>query len=404
MGLMAGRYPHRFGAPFNLPNSGLGIEAYNKLGIPVDQTLISTTLQRSGYRTGAIGKWHMGIAPQYHPNTRGFDDYYGFLGGGHQYFPQRYDPIYRRQLANGTKHFNEYIVPLQHNGKEVKETEYMTDALSREAARFVKESASDDKPFFLYVAYNAPHMPLEAKEADLVKFAHIDDEKRRVYAAMVYAVDRGVGRLVDALKETDALDNTLIVFLSDNGGKIGGGSNNAPLRQGKGSVCEGGIRVPMFFHWPAAVPSGKRYDHPVTALDFYPTFARLGGAELPDDQPLDGVDIWDAFLQGRSAREDQPIYALRHWNGFHNVGIRQGNWKLTKLGPKSAWNLFDIDKDISESNDVVDQHPEVARKMVQAAKEWAQHHTTPRWFDNEKAAQSWTDKHMPVYESTFATQ
>lgn len=404
MGLMAGRYPHRFGAPYNLPNSGKGIEAFNELGIPVSETTISTTMQKAGYTTGAIGKWHMGVAPEFHPNARGFDDFYGFLGGGHMYFPERYGPIYERQLANGIGHFNEYIVPLQHNGNEVKETEYMTDALSREAVRFVKESAEKENPFFLYVAYNAPHMPLEAKEDDLAKFADIEDEKRRTYAAMVYAVDRGVGKVVDALKETNEFENTLIVFLSDNGGKIGGGSNNAPLRQGKGSICEGGFRVPMLFHWPNVVPAGKRYDHPVTALDFYPTFACLGNAEIPADQQLDGVDIWDAVVAGRSARENQPIYALRHWNGFHNVGIRQDGWKLTKQGPKAAWNLFDINQDISESNDVSAKHPELVKEIVQSAGEWSKTHTQPAWFDTEKGAKQWTEKHMPVYESTFSVK
>ena len=401
MGMMSGRYPHEFGAPYNLPNSGLGIEQYNRQGIDVNEKLISKVLQNAGYYTGAIGKWHMGIQPQFHPNARGFDDYYGFLGGGHKYFPEQFRGIYQRQNANGVKYINDYSQPLEHNGKEVDETEYITDGLSREASRFVTEAAARDQPFFLYLAYNAPHTPLEAKQEDLTKFAEIEDEKRRTYAAMVYAVDRGVGELVDTLKFTNEFDNTLIVFLSDNGGKIGAGANNAPLTQGKGSICEGGYRVPMFLHWPTNVPSGKRFDHPVTALDFYPTFARLANAPIPRDKHLDGKDIWDALLAGESPRVDETLFALRHWNGFHNVGIRRNQWKASKRGPNSPWNLFNLDKDISESDDVSAQHPEIVRQMVAEARHWSQSHTAPRWYDNKKGEQAWKDKGMPKYETTF---
>ncbi len=240
MGLMSGRYPHTYGAPFNLPNSGQGIEEYNKEGIPVSETLISTVLQDASYYTGAIGKWHMGITQPFHPNTRGFDDFYGFLGGGHMYFPERYRGIYERQSRTGKKYINEYVLPLEHNGKEVRETEYLTDAFSREAVRFIQGAAADSQPFFLHLAYNAPHTPLEAKEEDLKQYANITDKKRQIYAAMVHAVDRGVGEVVDTLKSTSEFDDTLIIFLSDNGGKTSSGATNRPLSKGKGSVYEGG--------------------------------------------------------------------------------------------------------------------------------------------------------------------
>lgn len=399
---MAGRYPHSFRAPFNLPNSGLGIEDYNRQGIDVNEKLISTVLQDAGYFTGAVGKWHLGIESQFHPNKRGFDDYYGFLGGGHMYFPEKYGPIYERQVNSKKETFNEYIVPLEHNGVPVAETEYVTDGLSREAVRFVNEAAAKDEPFFLYLAYNAPHTPLEAKEEDLAKFAGIKDEKRRTYAAMVYAVDRGAGKLVEALTATDSLDNTLIVFLSDNGGKIGAGSNNSPLDQGKGSVCEGGIRVPMFFHWPGKVPAGERFDHPVSALDFYPTFARLADVKVPTDKQLDGKDIWDAFKAGRSPRKDETIFALRHWKGFHNVGIRRNHWKVSKRGPNSPWALFNLNQDIREKKDISSQHPEIVQMMVDSARQWSESHTAPGWFDNKGAEKAWQELKMPRYDSTFA--
>ena len=138
MGLMSGRYPHTFGAPFNLPNSGHGIDEYNKEGISVDETLISTVLQNAGYCTGAIGKWHMGTTARFHPNTRGFDDFYGFLGGGHYYFPEKYRPIYERQARAGKKHIHEYALPLEHNGKVVRETEYMTERMARAILELIR--------------------------------------------------------------------------------------------------------------------------------------------------------------------------------------------------------------------------------------------------------------------------
>ncbi|WP_442505137.1 sulfatase-like hydrolase/transferase [Novipirellula sp. SH528] len=399
MGLMAGRYPHEFGAPFNLPNAGLGIEEYNRQGISVDETLISTVLQGAGYYTGVMGKWHLGIDSQFHPNNRGFDDFYGFLGGGHDYFPEKYTATYERQKKAGKTVFNDYVLPLEHNGKEVNETEYMTDALSREGVRFVNDAAKKDQPFFLYLSYNAPHTPLQAKEEDLAKYAGIDDEKRRTYAAMVHAVDRGVGEVVKALEQTDELNNTLIVFLSDNGGKEGAGSDNTPLNKGKGSVYEGGFRVPMFFHWPSVVPAGKRFEHPVSTLDFYPTFARLAGATVPTDKELDGKDIWQDFLADRSSRTGQPIFAMRHYAEFSNVGIRQDQWKACCIG--KHWTLFNINEDISETKDLSRSYPEVLQNMISAAEKWSHGHTQPLWFYTAKEGEKWTENEMPNPEAIF---
>lgn len=402
MGMMTGRYPHVFGAPFNLPNTGVGIEEYNKKGVPVGETLISTTLQKAGYRTGLMGKWHMGVAPEFHPNQRGFDDFYGFLGGGHKYFPADYRPIYQRQLKTGKTLLNDYIAPLEHNGKQVDETEYMTDALSREAVRFIDQAAKKPAPFFLYLSYNAPHTPLEAKPEDLKLYADIKDTKRRTYAAMVHAVDRGVGNVVTALKRTDALDDTLIVFLSDNGGKTSEGASNVPLAKGKGSVFEGGFRVPMLFHWPKVVAAGKRYEHPVSALDFYPTFAALAGADVPKGKQLDGKNIWPEFMNGESARPDEMIYALRHRDGISDVAGRVGPWKVVRYGgAKAGWKLFNLDDDIAETKDLSAAQPEKVRAMVKDIHQWAGTHTKPDWFDTLKVRDQWNSAKMPRWQETF---
>ena len=399
-GLMTGRYPHTFGSQFNLPmNSG---ELLNT-GIPLKETFISNVLQDAGYYTGIVGKWHLGAVPEYHPLKRGFDDFYGFLGGGHRYFPEKYQPIYEKQLKEGNKLINDYLKPLEHNYKEVKETEYITDALSREAVRFVNDASKKDDPFFLYLAYNAPHSPLEAKEDDLKRFSAIEDKKRRTYAAMVYAVDRGVGKLANALKSNGQLDNTLIVFLSDNGGKLSLGATNYPLQKGKGSTQEGGYRVPMFFYWPKGVPAGKIVDHPVSALDFYPTFARLGKAKIPVKKILHGKDIWDDFNAGKNAHAQDMIYALRHREGYSDVGARKGDWKILKTG-KNDWKLFHIKNDISEQHDLSQEYPDRLKEMMLQVQKWTKSHTEPKWFDPDSLRGIWTTEEMYTFKTTFTIE
>lgn len=397
MGLLTGRYPHKLGAPFNLPGSEQGIEEYNRKGVDTQEVLISKVLQDADYYTGAIGKWHMGIDPQYHPNNRGFDEYYGFLGGGHKYFPAEYRPLYQQQLAQGNKAIWDYLTPLEHNGVEVEETEYITDALSREAVRFIRQAATSPRPFFLYVAYNAPHVPLEAKAEDMAEFPEIANDDRRTYAGMVYAVDRGVGRIADALAATGELDNTLLVFLSDNGGQLRSGATNHPLRGGKGDTFEGGFRVPMLFHWPGRVPADAKFSHPISTLDFYPTFVRLAEAALPAGKRLDGREIWDAFQAGKDPHQGDQIYAARHRNGFTDFAAREGRWKICRSynGP---WQLFDIEQDVGEERDLSLQHPERLQTMISQVKAWTDSHTEPEWFHDRAARDTWRETDMPNFD------
>jgi arylsulfatase A-like enzyme len=396
-GLLTGRYPHEFGSQFNLPaNSEKSVGE----GIPLNEKFISSVLQESGYHTGIIGKWHLGAVSGYEPKDRGFSDFYGFLGGGHNYFPEDYIAKYQQQTAAGNKNIWEYLLPLQRNGIEVQETEYLTDALSHDAVRFVNEASKKDQPFFLYLAYNAPHTPLEAKKEDLLKFSYIKDKARQTYAAMVYAVDRGVGELVEALKTTNQYENTLIVFLSDNGGRTDEGANNYPFRGAKGDTYEGGFRVPMFFHWPNHVPAGKQFDYPITALDFYPTFAGLANAKIPQEKVLDGKNIWDNLVNGQNARKNELIFAMRHRNGFSDVGVRQDEWKATKAY-NTSWKLYNINDDKGETKDLSSQHPQLLKTMVSKAEAWSKKHTEPRWFDPESLSAVWKDKEMSKFKETF---
>ncbi|TGV01886.1 sulfatase-like hydrolase/transferase [Flavivirga rizhaonensis] len=399
--LMTGRYAHKIGAQFNLPpNSGETI----KKGIDTTETFISKVLQNAGYYTGVMGKWHLGANPEYHPNARGFNDFYGFLGGGHDYHPEEFKAAYKKQKESGRKIIRDYLHPLEHNGNEVDETEYVTDGLSREAVRFIGEAAEKkDNPFFLYLSYNAPHTPLEAKEEDLKLFEHIKDKKRKIYAAMVYAVDRGIKKIVDQLKATNQFDNTLIVFFSDNGGKIKAGATNYPLKEGKGSTYEGGFRVPMFFHWPNVIPSGKKYNYPISALDFYPTLTNLAKAKIPENKQLDGKDIWKDFMSNKNPRPGENIFVMRHRNGFTDVGVRKDDWKALKVY-QQKWKLFNIKNDVEENKNLSNEHPEILRSLVSEAEKWSKTHIQPQWWHDEKTGNDWKADGMPHFDKTFLVE
>jgi len=397
-GIMTGRYPHKIGSQFNLPTSNRS----GGLGVPTSEVFISKVLQDAGYHTGAIGKWHLGEEPEFHPNNRGFDEFYGFLNGGHNYFPEEYKPQYDSQRKKGLNHsIFHYLRPLERNGKDVDESEYVTDGLSREAVNFIKKSASDEEqPFFLYLSYNAPHSPMQAKEEDMAQFPEIKDKKRKIYAGMVYAVDRGVNKIMRALKDTGQYDNTLIVFFSDNGGKPNLGANNYPLRGRKGSVLEGGYRTPMFFHWPDKVPEGQTFTHPISTLDLYPTFAKIAGATIPDNKKLDGKDVMQDLIAGTNARPGEMIYAVRHRNGFSEAAARRDNWKIVNTGKK--WQLFDVANDSRESNDVSKKHPLIVREMVAEMELWSWSNPQPLWFHNHEEGVMWREKGMPRFHETFS--
>lgn len=395
-GLMTGRYPHKFGSQFNLPDTSMS----GGLGIPTSETFVSEVLQDSGYFTGVVGKWHLGETEKYHPNNRGFDEFYGFLPGGHNYLPEEFNPRYDALVAAGRTDIPDYIKPLEHNGKQVRETEYITDALSREAVNFVTAGAKKDQPWFLYLAYNAPHTPLQAKPEDMEKFPHIKDKKRKIYAGMVYAMDRGVGRVMAALKETDQYDNTLVLFLSDNGGKVSQGANNDPLQAGKGSAYEGGFRVPMLAHWPAQIKPEGNYTHPVNALDFFPTFAALAEAPLPEGIELDGKNLWPALKTGASARKGETFFAMRHRGDHSDTAAIRDNWKAVRVG-KGPWALYDVVADPAERKDLSGKKPQLLHDLVDEANTWSWTHEQPRWFHIQKEGFEWREKSMPRFHETF---
>jgi len=238
-GLLTGRHQARFGMEVNAAHSP--DDPY--MGLPVEEKTFAARLQEVGYKTAVVGKWHVGSHPKFHPNNRGFDYFYGFLPGGHGYFPES---------VNVSS--DSYSVPLLRNGKPAQLDEYLTAALSRDAAKFIVDTQD---PFMLYLAYYAPHEPLEATKKDLAKYSHIKDLNRRTYVAIIDSMDQGIGRIVQALKQSNKFNNTLIFFLSDNGGVYPEywmpnsiWASNLPSRRGIVSLTEGGVHVPLIAHWP----------------------------------------------------------------------------------------------------------------------------------------------------------
>jgi arylsulfatase A-like enzyme len=397
-GLLTGRYPHAIGSQFNLAQD-------SHKGIDTNEKFLSKMLQEENYKTGVIGKWHLGEGNEYHPNTRGFDYFYGFLGGGHSYFTSTYLDAH----ARGNKW--DYNRPLRENGNLANEPRdvYLTDWFTSKGVRFIEKAESkDEDPFFLFMSYNAPHSILEAKQSDKdalinapYSFSYSND-RRHIYAAMVYALDRGVKELVDALKENGEYENTLIVFLSDNGGRTDetGMATNTPLRGGKGDTFEGGFRVPMFLHWPNKIPKGNVYKHPVSALDFYPMFANLAGATISKTKVIDGLDILDNVVGNTNARAGKPIFAMRHTATNNKVGVRKDQWKLYSNG-NGKWSLFNITKDIGEKNDVSSSNKNIVDEMLAEAYKWSKTHTEPQFFDNTNLEKKWDVNHMPNFKKTF---
>ncbi len=277
-GLLTGRYQQRFGHEFN-PGNG------PELGLPLSETTIADRLRSAGYATGLVGKWHLGAAPEFHPQRRGFDEFFGFLGGAHSYFPGQGAPIYR-----GTS--------------EVKEPGYLTDAFGREAVAFIDRHKAG--PFFLYLAFNAVHTPMDATDARLKRFEAIADTRRRTYAAMLTAMDEAVGQVLDKLRAEGLDEDTLVVFFSDNGGPTMPGttinaSRNDPLRGSKRTTLEGGIRVPFAWRWTGTLPAGTVYERPIIQLDVLPTALAAAGVEAEPGWRLDGVNLLP-YLSGREAR------------------------------------------------------------------------------------------------------
>ncbi|QDT70106.1 Arylsulfatase precursor [Planctomycetes bacterium MalM25] len=355
-GFITGRYQGRFG--FNMNPT---LDPSNELaGVPLDEATLAETLRPAGYTSMAVGKWHLGTHPSLRPRQRGFDEFFGFLSGGHQYFPEQ---LTLQDFSEITKVGQWYRTKLRRNDEIVEIDDYLTDELSDAAADFVDRR--HDEPFFLYLAYNAPHTPMQATKKYLDRFKHIEGKKRRTYAAMVSAVDDGVGRVLEKVAEYGIEERTLVVFFSDNGGATSNASSNKPLRGSKGTPFEGGVRVPFAARWTGTFPAGVDYDQPVISLDVFATMVALTG--VTPNKPLDGVDLTPYVTgEAQGAPHDQLFW---QWGGQTTLATRRGADKLI-VGKKRTM-LFDLDADLSEADNLADRRKERTEELSADATAWA---------------------------------
>lgn len=377
-GFLTGRYQQRFGHEFNP-------RWQTDDGLPLTETTLADALRGAGYVTGMVGKWHLGSRPAHHPNRRGFDEFFGFLGGGHRYLPGSQVEVEVGAGKKAATHDDaEHASPLLRNAAEEPEPPELTTRLGEEAAAGITRHARGTKPWFLYLAFNAPHTPLQARPDMLARFAHLADERRRTYAAMVATADEAVGRVLAALEATGQRERTLIFFFSDNGGPMtkrnANASANTPLRGQKGDVFEGGIRVPFLVSWPARLPAGGSYSGPVISLDAFATALAAAGAKRdPRLPPLDGVDLLP-FLRGenRSAPHARLFWRM---DGGEAFAVREGRWKWLRTY-RNAPQLYDLEADLGERRDLAAQHPEVAARLAAAAAAWDRELIAPVFVNN----------------------
>ena len=358
-GFITGRYQQRFGYERNVqyrPNDP-------KMGLPKTEKTIPEVMGQVGYTSGVIGKWHLGAHISNHPLNRGFDFFYGHLGGGHRYFPEELTIEDSYSISDEPLSYRTWIM---RNHQPEKTNQYLTDEFSDEAVEFIEKNHKG--PFFLYLAYNAPHGPLQATSKYLNRFDHIKDKKRKTYAAMVSAVDDGVGRILDRLKSLDIEKNTMIFFLSDNGGpEPKNGSNNGPLREGKSSIYEGGNRIPFAMQWTGEITS-MVYEFPVSSLDILPTIAALTDAPLAANNPLDGVNIIPYLKGEKQGRPHQTLFVRKFDDDLYSV--RDGDMKLITKSENSIKELYDLNKDLGEENNLAVTFPDEVNRLDSLRQAW----------------------------------
>jgi len=375
--LMTGRYPMRYGL------QTLVIFPNHTYGLPTDEWTLPQALKQAGYNTSMVGKWHLGHADQkFWPQNRGFDHFYGNLVGEVDYFTK---------MRGG-------IVDWQRDGKFFQEKTYYLPLIGDEAVKTI-EKQDKNKPFFLYFASLAPHAPYQAQKADEDRYAStIKDPTRRTYAAMITSVDDQVGRIVAALDKHGLRENTLIIFSSDNGGPrsavVASGAHskeereasgvkqeslpasNGELRGGKGSLHEGGVRVPTIFNWPARLKP-RVVNEPLHMVDIMPTVLALAGAKANPDKPLDGKNIWTTLAEGQPSSHEDILVNVEAFRG----AIIKGQWKLVKIALlPGKTELFDLTADPNEKNDVAAQNPDVVRDLEARLIAYAKQQKMSEWL------------------------
>ncbi len=368
-GLLTGRYQQRFGFE---DNDGPRPTAPANFGLPEGERTMADYLRAEGYATCMIGKWHLGHRPECHPQKRGFDEFFGFTDAAHSYV----------NPGVGT------AVPVVRGTEPVDEREYLTDAFGREAVSFIERHK--EKPFFLHLAFNAVHHPLDVPERYRDAFSDIKPPEQRRFAALLTAMDEAVGGVLAKVREAGLEENTLIFFLGDNGGyRLEPGFDpNKPLRGFKLDIYEGGVRVPFLLQWKGRIPAGKVYDKPLISLDILPTALAAAGAVIP--ATAEGVNLVP-YLRGLKARAPHDRV---FWKWIDRYGARVGDWKLVMNGNGDNWRLthnesgkeqlFNIKEDIGETKDLAATYPEKLKELQAAYREWDAKNIPPAWLDGRR--------------------
>ncbi len=430
-GIMTGRYQTRFGYEFN------PVGRDKTRGVALTETFIPQVMKSAGYATAMVGKWHLGETGGYHPVGRGFDQYFGVVGGANAFITDAKpgDEFHTPPGARGsygtaegggaaTAGLSEAEEMVQirkraplHRGREVAETDdYLTDAFTNEAVRFIDENK--DRPFFLYLAHTAPHTPLQATAKYIERYKNIENKGQRVYAAMVSALDDSVGAVRARLKADGIDKNTLIVFLSDNGcaGYVGDACTNAPLNGFKGSHLEGGVRVPFIMAMPGRIKPGQVDTRMVSSLDIAPTAAALAGAKMPNGS--DGVDLMPYLAGGKTGTPNPVLY----WRSGLNFAIRDGDWKMWEVNraepsdrprtgagavadgieakPSSLGTyvmLFNLKSDPAEKNNLAQSRPEVVARLRTSLKDWDKSNVPPQWTSMRQSVFQHEGQMLKVY-------
>ena len=374
-GLLTGRMPQRFGFTYNINDEG-----DEGAGLPVDQKTLAERLKPLGYRTAAFGKWHQGAERQFYPTERGFDEFFGFIAGETNYV----DPKTPGIVTTPTKADKYPITPRTGHhamveGPEARPaddfTRYLTDQITDRAVDFIDRSAGDrDHPFFTYVAYNAPHWPLQVPQAYYDRFPQVQDPVRRTYIAMIAAMDDGIGRILDSLESRGLRDNTIVVFLSDNGcpTRFGFCNPDHPWGSGKFTYLEGGVRVPFVLSWPAGLKPQGISDSPVSSVDIAATVLRAASPRRPLPAELDGRDLVE------TARHPDPDRLLV-WGQEPVYAARRGARKLWVSHDWKASHLYDLNRDPAEMKDLSAADPAGAADLSAEIERFRAGLPDPRW-------------------------
>lgn len=366
-GLMTGRYQQRFGHENNPVYDPLD----EKEGLPLTERLLPQYMKDAGYVTGWVGKWHLGASPAHTPWKRGFDETYGFIGGGHKFMdwqPNQY----------------QYTLALTRNGKDDDVPAHLTTAFGNEASAFIRRHT--DAPWMLYLAFNAPHTPHQPTAEREQQFAAVENPQRRKCLAQISLLDDAVGNVTKALADSGQTGRTLVFFFTDNGGPVASGAVNTPLRAGKGTVYEGGVRVPFVVSWPGKLPAGTTYDQPVSSLDVFATALAQAGLPMPTDVKHDGVNL----VPHLAGEDKSPPHDKLFWRmgGGAAHAMRESNWKLVRLKDKPA-ELYDLASDISESKNLAAEKPDLAAKLVAEIDAWDKELIPPVFAGSSAKNEDW---------------